>query len=185
MVDSKTFSDFFRTTPDGRVALGKGGGLLNFGSRIGRRYEGASRRRAALREVLGRINPSLAGLDFASTWSGPIDRTRNGLPLFGRLSACPDVFYGYGFSGNGVVPCRLGGRILSALLRDTDDAWATCGLVRGVGRDFPPEPIRYVGGTAVRAAIERKDRLADKGREPGPLTRRLAALGPASFKPTA
>ena len=61
--------------------------------------------------IMGEINLALAGTEFVTTWSGPIDRTHSGMPLFGRLDTCPDIFYGYGFSGNGVVPCRLGGKI--------------------------------------------------------------------------
>jgi glycine/D-amino acid oxidase-like deaminating enzyme len=184
VVDSNIFSTFFRATPDGHVTVGRGGGLLNFGYRLRGHFDGPSRRTEALRAVLARIHPSLTDLAFATSWSGPIDRTRSGLPLFGHLPTCPDVFYGYGFSGNGIVPARLGGRILSALLRDRDDEWARSGLVRPVERDFPPEPVRYLGASMVHAAIERKDRLSDKGQRAGPLTRRLAALGPASFKPT-
>ena len=183
VVDSNTFSSFFRTTPDGRIVVGRGGGRLNFGYRLHDHFDSSSPRTDALRAILARIHPSLSDIPFATSWSGPIDRTRSGLPLFGRLSTCPDVFYGYGYSGNGIVPARLGGRILSALVGATDDEWANCGLVRPVTQDFPPEPIRYIGASMVHKAIERKDRLNDEGRRVGPFTRRMAALGPASFKP--
>ncbi len=184
VVDSKTFANFFRATPDGHLTVGKGGGLLNFGSRIAAHYDGPARRIGVLRDMLARIHPSLASVEFAATWCGPIDRTKSGLPLFGRLPRAPDIFYGYGFSGNGIVPCRLGGRILSALVREQREEWAASALVRPPERDFPPEPMRYIGGQLVRAAIARKDRLIERNRRPDVLTRRLAALAPASFKPT-
>ena len=50
-------------------------------------------------------------------------------------------------------PCRLGGRILASLAQETQDEWSGCGLVRPMGRDFPREPIRYVGGQLVRRAV--------------------------------
>ena len=184
VVDSKSFANFFRTTPDGHLTVGKGGGLLNFGSRIAAHYDGPTRRSGVLRDMLARIHPSLASVEFAATWCGPIDRTKSGLPLFGRLPRAPDIFYGYGFSGNGIVPCRLGGRILSALVREEREEWAASALVRPPERDFPPEPMRYIGGQLVRSAIARKDRLIERNRRPDALTRRLAALAPASFKPT-
>ena len=183
-VDSRTMSDFYRTTADGRIALGKGGGSLNFGYRVRPFFSEPSRRPHELSRIMGEINPALVGTEFVTTWSGPIDRTRSGMPLFGWLDTCPDVFYGYGFSGNGIVPCRLGGKILNSLVRDLDDEWANCGLVRPVEASFPSEPIRYIGGAIVHDAVARKDALELRGKSAGPLTRKLAALAPASFKPT-
>ena len=184
VVDSRLMSDFYRTTADGRIALGKGGGSLNLGYAVRPFFNQPSRRPHELFRIMGEINPALAGTEFVATWSGPIDRSRSGLPLFGRLVTCPDVFYGYGFSGNGIVPCRIGGKILSSLIRDLNDEWSKCGLVQPVEPSFPPEPVRYIGGSLVHAAVARKDALELRGKSAGRITRGLAALAPASFKPT-
>ncbi len=40
----------------------------------------------------------------------------------------------------------------------------------------PPEPLRYVGGRIVRAALVRRERLEEEGRAPGPVTRLVAGL---------
>ena len=128
-----------------------------------------------------RGHPALADLPFADSWCGPIDRTRSGLPLFGRLPSCPSVLYGYGFSGNGVATTPIAGRILASLALDHSDEWSQCGLVRPVERWLPPEPIRYVGALMVRAAIKRKDRLDHLGRKPGVVVRALAAMAPGGI----
>jgi hypothetical protein len=100
------------------------------------------------------------------------------------LASCPDVLYGYGFSGNGVATTPLAGRILASLALDAEDEWSACGLVRPVDSWMPPEPVKYVGALMVRHAVRRKDALAYEDREPGPLVRRLAALAPGGIVTT-
>ena len=182
--DSQTFVTGFRSTVDGRINAGVTGGVIGFGGLRGARFEGRSRRDADIRACLKRGHPALAEPPFIDSWYGPIDRTRTGLPLFGRLPGCPDVLYGYGFSGNGVATTPLAGRILASLALGVRDEWSECGLVRPVEAWMPPEPIKYVGALMVRHAVRRKDALAYENREPGPLLRRLAALAPGGIVTT-
>jgi glycine/D-amino acid oxidase-like deaminating enzyme len=182
--DSQTFVTGFRSTVDGRINAGVSGGVIGFGGLGGRRFEGPSRRDGDIRACLQRGHPALAEPPFLDSWYGPIDRTRSGLPLFGRLPGAPDVLYGYGFSGNGIATTPLAGRILASLALGETDEWSGCGLVRPVEAWMPPEPIKYVGALMVRHAVRRKDALAYEGREPGPLLRRLAALAPGGIVTT-
>ena len=41
---------------------------------------------------------------------------------------------------------------------------------------MPPEPFRWAGGTAIRAALVRRDAAYDQGREPDPVTGFVASL---------
>lgn len=183
--DSRIFVQFIRTTADNRVVFGKAGGALPFGAHMGADFQSPGRGIDQLRnEILRNDYPKLMKAPVSRTWSGPIDRTKSGMPFFGSLPTCPDVFYGFGYSGNGVLPSVLGGRILSSLVLGRDDEWSNCGLVRPAPYSFPPEPIRYFGGLMVRAAILRKDRLENENRSVDLLTRGLAAFAPGSFKPT-
>jgi hypothetical protein len=93
------------------------------------------------------------------------------------------VLVGVGYSGNGVGPSYLGGRILASLALGLDDEWAHCGLVRSPPGRFPPEPARFAGGHLVRAAIARKESLEDQGRRADPVTRALVRLAPAGLVP--
>lgn len=183
--DSRTFVQFIRTSADGRVVFGKAGGALPFGANLGTDFQKPWRSVDQLRnEILGDAYPQFMNAPVARTWSGPIERTKSGLPLFGTLSTCPDIFYGFGYSGNGVLPSVLGGQILASLALGRNDEWSNCGLVRPAPYSFPPEPIRYFGGLMVRAAILRKDRLENENRPVDLVTRGLAAFAPGSFKPT-
>ena len=181
--DSRLLVHYYRTTDDGRIAFGKGGGALGFGRWVGSRFEGEARRRDLVERAFRRTYPMLNDVRITSSWTGPIDRTRTGLPFFWRLGGRPDVFVGVGYSGNGVGPSYLAGRILASLVLGRDDEWARCGLVRTPAGRFPPEPFRYLGGHVVRGAIARKERAEDDGRRADRLTKALVRLAPAGLVP--
>ncbi len=182
--DSRLLVNYYRTTPDGRVAFGRGGGALAFGGRVGARFDGASPRAHDVERSFRSLYPTLGGLRVASSWTGPIDRSLTSLPFFGRLGGRPDLLYGVGYSGNGVGPSLLGGRILASLALERDDEWAATPLAQGPPGRFPPEPARFAGGVVVRAAVARKERAEDAGRRADPVTRALARLAPAGLVPT-
>ena len=183
--DGRMLVHYYRTTLDGRIAFGKGGmnGLMPYGGNVGTMFDGPSQLSADVEKWFKWTYPSLADAKFTSSWTGPIDRSKSGLPFFGGLNGRADILYGMGYSGNGVGPTYLGGRILASLALGKKDEWASCKLVRRPGRDFPPEPIRYFGGQFVRRAIVAKDRAEDEGRKPGLLTEYLASFAPAGLSP--
>jgi putative aminophosphonate oxidoreductase len=183
--DGRTLVNYYRTTRDGRIAFGKGGmtGRLPYGGHVGSTVEGASRMAGTLVEWLHRTYPALSDVGADASWTGPIDRTQTGIPFFWRLGGREDLAYGVGFSGNGVGPSVLAGRVLASMALGRRDEWSESPLVRAPRRDFPPEPIRYVGGQLVRAAVAAKDRAEDAGREPGVVTRVLASFAPAGLSP--
>jgi glycine/D-amino acid oxidase-like deaminating enzyme len=178
--DSRLLVNYYRATRDGRLAFGTGGGALAFAGHVTQTFEGASPRVAEVERRLRTIYPRLAGARVVRSWTGPIARTRTGLPYFQRRGKL--VMTG-GYSGVGVCQTSLGGRILASLALRREDEWATCGLVRGPASCFPPEPIRFLGGRLVRAAVDRKERDEDAGRTPGRIATRLAALAPPVFVP--
>ncbi|MDP9400890.1 MAG: hypothetical protein M3P39_08115 [Actinomycetota bacterium] len=110
-----------------------------------------------------------------------MDRSSDGVPFCGRLPGRARVLYGVGFSGNGVAPALLVGRVLAAAALGHEDEWSQLGLLGEVPGRFPPEPVRYAGGRLVRAAVRRKEEREDDGLPVGVGTRRLAALAPSGF----
>lgn len=183
--DGHTLVEYYRATRDGRLAFGKGGmsGTFTFGGRVGAEVEGGSEFAGDLGATLGRVFPTLADTGIAKSWRGPIDRSMSGLPRFWKLDGRDNVHYAAGFSGNGIGPCHLAGRILSALTLEKRDEWAACPLVRPATRDFPPEPFRFLGSKMIRRALLAKDRADDEGRDP-PLAAKLAMrFAPAGVSP--
>lgn len=181
--DSRLLAQSMRTTPDGRVDFSKGGSHSTFAGRVSGRFDGGSHRRDAVHATFRANFPALAGLKLAADWRGPVTRTATGLPFFGRLPRHPNIVYGHGYSGNGVGPSHIGGRILASLALGREDEWSTCPLARGPLGGFPPEPFRFVGATIVRAAVARKESAEDAGRKPSVIDAALASLAPSGLVP--
>jgi putative aminophosphonate oxidoreductase len=182
VLDSRTFVHYYRSTPDGRLMLGKGGNTFAYGGRMHPVFDAPSPYRLPLAANVARFMPGLARTRIAASWNGPSDRSVTGLPFFGWMKGRPGVCYGFGYSGNGVGPSRMGGEILTDLALGRDTAWTRSPLVGGPRGQFPPEPIRYVGSLLVRNAIRRKESDEDVGRSPRPWDVALSRLAAAAGK---
>jgi glycine/D-amino acid oxidase-like deaminating enzyme len=173
--DYRAALHYVRTTPDGRIAFGIGGMQPNLARSIGPRfaYDEAALRVAAT--DLHRMFPSFREVPIEAGWGGPIDVSGMHLPFFGTLEA-GTAHYGLGYTGNGVGPAHLGGRILAlrALGRFADALELP--LVDLEPMRFPPEPIRSPGALIANHAIRRKDDFEDRGEEPNPLVDFVARL---------
>ncbi|OXH90871.1 FAD-dependent oxidoreductase, partial [Burkholderia multivorans] len=162
--------------------LGKGGNTFSWRSRIAPVFDRRSPYESELTRSLHAFFPSLAGVPITASWNGPSDRSVTGFPFFGRLDGAPNVYYGFGYSGNGVGPTYMGGQILSSLVLDADNAWTRSPLVQGPLGRFPPEPLRYVGAHVVRNAIRRKERAEDENRRPAAVDTWLTKFASAAGK---
>ncbi len=182
ITDSQQMVDYHRTTRDGRIAFGKGGWGIALGGRIGPKFDRDTRRALMVAADFRRTYPMLADVPTEYDWCGPIDRSADGLPLLGGLGGREDIFYGVGWSGNGVGPSVLGGRILASLVLGVDDEWSRFPLVDRRPRPFPPEPFRFVGAHVVREAVRRKERAEAAGRKPNRVTAMIARLAPAGLE---
>jgi glycine/D-amino acid oxidase-like deaminating enzyme len=182
ITDSQTTVTYYRTTRDGRIVFGKGGGRLYFTGEPDALAFADPVGIAEATEDFRRTYPMLADVPIDSAWSGPIDRTYDSLPLLGTLPDAPHIAYGIGWSGNGVNPSRIGGRILAELSLEQKSRWTRNALVNRQARTFPPEPLRYLGGALVRRAMLRKDRAELAGRTPSATDRMLASLAPSGLE---
>ena len=172
---ARAYLHYFRTTPDGRIAFGWGGGRLACGGRLGGRIQNDPEIADRLRADLVRLFPALEGHRVEASWGGPVDVSPDRLPVLGTL---PDgcTHYIYGFSGNGVGPSHLAGRILASMAIDSRDELTSLPIVEPPETRVPPEPLRYIGGSAVRAALLRKERREDEGAGSDPLTDLVVAM---------
>ena len=173
IVDSRTLVHYTRTTSDGRILFGWGGGVMGRGGRVSRRMEVDRDVVERTRASLGRFFPGTSGRRVTHAWGGPIDVSPTHLPIFGSRGR---VHHGFGFTGNGVGPSYLGGEILARLALDRRDERTSLAIVDPPRKLFPPEPARYVGGSLIRRALIAKDAAEDAGREPGAVTGFVASL---------
>lgn len=165
VVDSRTFVHYYRTTEDGRLMLGKGGNTFAFANRMLTAFDRASPYESLLVRTLNRFFPA-EDMPIERSWNGASDRSVSGFPFFGEIPDKKNVFYGLGYSGNGVVQTFLGGEILSSLVLGYDNAWSRCALVNKPIERFPVEPVRYLGANLVRNAIRRKEYAEDSNQSP-------------------
>jgi glycine/D-amino acid oxidase-like deaminating enzyme len=171
ITDGRTFLHYFRTTNDGRILFGWGGGQLAVGARLNGRIEVDAPVVAEIRRHLVDYFPPLEGRAITHAWGGPIDVSPSHLPQIGTLDDGP-VHYAFGFTGNGVGPSHLAGRVLAGLASGDGDRSLA---LDEPGPPVPPEPIAWLGGNVVRSAYLRAERLQQQGRRPDLVTRAVCA----------
>jgi glycine/D-amino acid oxidase-like deaminating enzyme len=175
VTDGRALVHYFRTTPDGRIAFGWGGGRIVAGGRTNGTAEVDAGVAAQVAEDLVRFFPAVAGRRIEHAWGGPIDASPSHLPTVVALPA-PNSWAVFGFTGNGVGPSHLCGRILGRLAAGVRDELTALPIVDPPPLRVPPEPLRWVGGTLIRNGIERKERAEEAGRRADPAARALAAV---------
>jgi glycine/D-amino acid oxidase-like deaminating enzyme len=166
---------YLRTTPDGRIAFGLGGLQPDLARKIDHRYAYDEQMVRRVAVDLYRMFPTFREVPIEAGWGGPINVAGFNLPFFGTTGS-GNVHHGLGYTGNGVGPSHLGGKILAALATHADDELTRLAVVTREPKRFPPEPIRSPGALLANEAIRRKDDLEDAGRRVGPVVRLAAEL---------
>ena len=174
--DYRAALHYVRTTPDGRIAFGVGGMQPNLARHIGPRFAWDEPAIRVAINDLHRMFPTFQDVPLAAAWGGPIDVAGSHFPFFGTMGAAGNIHYGLGFTGNGVGPAHLGGRILAARTLHTDDEALKLPIVDLEPMKFPPEPIRSPGAFIANAAIRRKDEFEDRDEEANPFVDFVARL---------
>lgn len=182
ITDCQLMVDYYRTTTDGRLVFGKGTGALSYKGNINNVFSEHQQSIEMTTADFKRTYPQLANKKITHQWTGPIDRTYDSLPIFGNLRNQPNIFYGIGWSGNGVSPSQIGGKILASLALGSQDEWSSCSLVNRKTKKFPPEPFRYVGGNWVRNAVIRKEQAEMCGQNPNYFDVMIAKFAPAGLE---
>lgn len=182
ITDSQLLVGYYRKTRDGRIVFGKGTGSIQQGGHINALFSQDPKAESMAEQDFRNAYPSLSDVSITDRWTGPIDRTFDSLPVFGTLKGADHISYGIGWSGNGVAPSVIGGKVLAALALGLKDEWSHCALVHRSCRTFPPEPIRFIGGSLVRNAVIRKEQAERRGYPPAWLDRQLARLAPSGLE---
>ena len=175
IVDGRMFVHYFRTTADGRVVMGSASGPIGHGGAVGDRFFDDAPTVSRAERGLRRLLPGLAAARVERAWGGPIDVSSDQLPFFTTVPGTR-IHFGAGYSGNGVGPSWLGGQILASLALGAGDEWARLPLAGRLPPRLPPEPLRYVGGAAIRRAIMAVEEADEDRRRAGLLARGVAAL---------
>ncbi len=175
IIDSRALVHYFRTTPDGRIAFGWGGGRIAWGARTHGRAEVDAEVVAAVRQHLLEYFPGLAGKRITHAWGGPIDASPTHLPFVLPLRR-GRAFVAAGYTGNGVGPTNMVGRTLASLALDRRDEAASLAFVDPAAHRVPPEPFHWVGGEAIRLGILAKEEAEMAERVPGRIASGVARI---------
>ena len=173
ITDARRLLHYFRTTADGRIAFGWAGGRLAMGARMGGRVEVDPAVAAQAQRDLVALFPQLAGRAITHAWGGPIDVSPTRLPQIGSLGS-GRVHFAVGYTGNGVGPSHLAGRMLARLATDQPVDLPLVGAPsEGL---IPPEPFRWIGGSTVLAALKRREAAEERGDRADPITRAITEI---------
>lgn len=175
ITDCRTMLHYFRTTVDGRIAFGLGGGRISPGARLRGKVELDPVVVALATKRLHAYFPGAEGRRIAHAWGGPIDVSPTHLPVVVPLPG-GRAFAAAGYTGNGVGPSNLVGRTLASLALDRRDEHSRLPIVDPAPQRVPPEPFHWLGGSVIRTAIMAKEDAESEGREPGRLASAVAKV---------
>ncbi|MEV7976006.1 FAD-dependent oxidoreductase [Streptomyces sp. NPDC086519] len=169
---------YAQRTADGRIALGGRGVPYRFGSRTdndGRTQEATIE---ALREILVRFFPSLAGVAVEHAWSGVLGVPRDWCATV-TLDRATGLGWAGGYVGSGVATTNLAARTLRDLVQlDSGQAGRTdlteLPWVDHKVRKWEPEPLRWLGVQGMYATYRAADQR--ERRHPSTASSRLARI---------
>ncbi len=175
ITDSRALINYFRTTPDGRIAFGWGGGHIGMGARLHGNTEVDAEVASLTAKHLWDYFPGLEGRAITHAWGGPIDASPTHLPLILPLRG-NRAFAAAGYTGNGVGPSHMVGRTLASLALDRNDEQSRLPFINPSPPKLPPEPFHWLGGEAIRAGIMSKEQAELTGHAPNLLSSLLARI---------
>ncbi|MBB4664361.1 NAD(P)/FAD-dependent oxidoreductase [Conexibacter arvalis] len=161
--DARMFVHYAQVTPEGRIVFGRGGGAISAANRVIPKHFTDQATADVVAADFRRWFPQLADVPLTHAWGGPVDRAPGHLPFVGALGDHENIHYGIGYSGNGVGPSALIGRILARRALRRDDPYTRCALVGGPPGLLPPDPLRFAGALAVRDAVQRAESREERG----------------------
>lgn len=174
ITDCRALLHYFRTTPDGRIAFGWGGGRIAMGARTRGRAEVDADVVAAATADLYEYFPALRGRRITHAWGGPIDASPTHLPAIRTLGH--NAWAAAGYTGNGVGPSNMVGRTLASLALEMKDDHTSLAFVDDKTPRLPPEPFHWIGGEAIRLGILHKERAELENRQPSKLASAIARV---------
>lgn len=183
LVDGQAFSEFSRQvtygqrSADGRLVFGARGGY-RFAGRLREDFRLSATETELRRHLLGELFPQLKDVRLTHGWGGNLGMARRFRPhmLIDRRNG---IALSGGYGGEGVGASNLGGRTLAALIlgRDgplTRQPWVIADRPIDSLARWEPEPLRWLGYTAILRGFAFEDRVLADPHSPA-WRRRLAS----------
>ncbi len=152
--DRPTFNDgrhmviYGQRTADGRLAFGGRGAPYHFGSGVKPSFERHAGVRDALRATLRDMFPVLGDVPVTHQWGGAVAAARDWW-CAANFDAATGLASAGGYVGDGVGTTNLAGRTLADLISGEPSELTTLPWVGHRARRWEPEPLRWLGITAM------------------------------------
>ncbi len=143
IINSRRVFNYYRLLPDGRLLFGGRGHTRGT-------PDGEQRTYRMLARTLGRIWPAWRDVQIDYRWHGLICATGSLTPAVGQLTADANVFFGYGYHGNGVNTATWVGKQLAEWIGTGHVPATLPAIMRGIGPRIAMLPLQR---QALRAAI--------------------------------
>ncbi len=148
-------------TNDGRILFGGRGAPYHFGSKIKPEYDRHAETLQMLQDDVRTWFPMLNDVAFTHSWGGPLGWPRDYVPTV-SWDPAEGMAAAYGYTGTGVGPTNLFGRMLADLITGTDSDISNLAFVNRKSPSWEPEPFRYIGVRAVQRSFEQIDKKAEE-----------------------
>ncbi len=168
VTDSGNQFHYYRPLDDGRILWGGYDAIYYYGSRTQASLEQRDASHRLLARQFHETVPQLGKVRFTHRWAGLIDTSSRFTPFVGT-DRSRTVAHALGFTGLGLAYSRLA----ALTMLDALDGAPVPRFMGDRPVPFPPEPARYLGVQATRAALAREDRTGRRG----PWLRVLDRLG--------
>ena len=142
-------------TADGRLAFGGRGAPYHWDSDVDAAHDAHPRVHTGLEQTLHELFPSLAGVRISHRWGGALGIPRDYIP-FVRFE--DGIGEAGGYVGDGVASAALAGRTMADLIRGESTDATTLPWVGHRGRDWEPEPVRWLEANGMLAGLGLADR---------------------------
>lgn len=152
---------YAQRTADGRIALGGRGVPYRFGSKTDNDGRTQPQTIEALRDILVRFFPQLAGVRVDHAWSGVLGVPRDWCATV-TLDRSTGLGWAGGYVGSGVATANLAARTLRDLIKEDSGQSGPTDLtalpwVNHKVRKWEPEPLRWLGVRTMYAAFRGAD----------------------------
>jgi glycine/D-amino acid oxidase-like deaminating enzyme len=149
LTDGRHLLVYAQRTADGRVAFGGRGAPYHLRSATDPAYDRDEQVFAELERTMRALLPAIGDTPVTHRWGGPLGAHRDWFPSVG-IDRGTGLAWAGGYVGDGVGTSNLAGRTLADLILRRDTALARLPWVGHRSRRWEPEPLRWVGATAVR-----------------------------------
>jgi glycine/D-amino acid oxidase-like deaminating enzyme len=152
---------YAQRTMDDRIAIGGRGAPYKLGDPINEAYERRPEVRARLVASIHRHFQAAARAEITHHWGGPL-----GVPRDWCTSVVFDAPSGFGwaggYAGHGVVATNISGRTLADLVLGRDTELTRLPWVGHRGRNWEPEPLRFIASRMIVGVLGSADRHEDR-----------------------